>query len=242
MADRTGEPPHDDPSAAPGAVDAAGQRAAMVRDQLRARGIRDEAVLLAMGQVPRERFVPLAVRDRAYVDAAQSIGHGQTISQPYMVARMTEAIQLDEWRRTHPGEVPRILDVGTGSGYQAAVLAAMGAWVTTIERDEALSAAAVAALTALGITVRAVVGDGSEGHAPDAPYAGIIVAAAAPDIPPPLLDQLADGGRLVIPVGRRDRQELIAVSRDGDRVVRRELEPCAFVPLLGRFGQDADAG
>lgn len=223
-------------------MDAAGQRAAMVRDQLRARGIRDEAVLLAMGQVPRERFVPLAVRDRAYVDAAQSIGHGQTISQPYMVARMTEAIQLDEWRRTHPGEVPRILDVGTGSGYQAAVLAAMGAWVTTIERDEALSAAAVAALTALGITVRAVVGDGSEGHAPDAPYAGIIVAAAAPDIPPPLLDQLADGGRLVIPVGLRDRQELIAVSRDGDRVVRRELEPCAFVPLLGRFGQDADAG
>lgn len=242
MADRTSEPPRDDPSAAPGAVDAAGQRAAMVRDQLRARGIRDEAVLLAMSQVPRERFVPLALRDRAYADGAQSIGNGQTISQPYMVARMTEAIHLDEWRRTHPGEVPRILDVGTGSGYQAAVLAAMGAWVTTIERDETLSAAAVAALTALGITVRAVVGDGSEGHAPDAPYAGIVVAAAAPDVPPPLIEQLADGGRLVIPVGRRDRQELVVVTRDGDRVVRRELEPCAFVPLLGRFGQDADAG
>lgn len=242
MADRTSEPPRDDPSTAPGAVGTADQRAAMVRDQLRARGIRDEAVLLAMGQVPRERFVPLAVRDRAYADAAQSIGRGQTISQPYMVARMTEAIRLDEWRRTHPGEVPRILDVGTGSGYQAAVLAAMGAWVTTIERDEALSVAAVAALTALGISVHAVVGDGSEGHAPDAPYAGIVVAAAAPDVPPPLLEQLADGGRLVIPVGPRDRQELTVVVREGDRIVRRELEPCAFVPLLGRHGQAIDVG
>jgi protein-L-isoaspartate(D-aspartate) O-methyltransferase len=214
----------------------------MVRDQLRARGITDEAVLLAMGQVPRERFLPPALRDRAYADGAQPIGHGQTISQPFIVARMTEALHLDAWRRANPGAIPRVLDVGTGSGYQAAVLAAMGAWVTTIEQDPELSERAIATLAGLGITVRAVVGDGGEGHPPDAPYAGIVVAAAAPDVPPPLIDQLADDGRLVIPIGPRERQELTVVFREGDRLVRRELEPCAFVPLLGRYGQGADAG
>jgi protein-L-isoaspartate(D-aspartate) O-methyltransferase len=208
----------------------------MVRDQLRARGIVDEAVLAAMGQVPRERFVPAASRDRAYADGAQPIGHGQTISQPFIVARMTEALHLDAWRRAHPGVVPRVLDVGTGSGYQAAVLAAMGLSVTTIEQDEELSARAMETLADLGITVRAVVGDGGEGHTPDAPYAGIVVAAFAPDVPPPLLEQLADGGRLVMPIGPRDRQELVVVFREGGRIVRRELEPCAFVPLLGRYG------
>lgn len=214
----------------------------MVRDQLRARGITDEAVLVAMGQVPRERFVPLGLRDRAYADGAQSIGHGQTISQPFIVARMTQALHLDAWRRTHPGAVPRVLDVGTGSGYQAAVLAAMGVWVTTIEQDPELSARAVATLAGLGITVRAIVGDGGEGHPPDAPYAGIVVAAAAPDVPPPLIDQLAHDGRLVMPIGPPERQELTLVVREGDRVVRRELEPCAFVPLLGRYGQHPERG
>jgi protein-L-isoaspartate(D-aspartate) O-methyltransferase len=134
------------------------------------------------------------------------------------------------------------LDVGTGSGYQAAVLAAMGVWVTTIERYPELSARAIATLAALGITVRGVVGDGGEGHPPDAPFAGIVVAAAAPDVPPPLIDQLADDGRLVIPIGPPERQELTLLVREGDRVVRRELEPCAFVPLLGRYGQRPDRG
>lgn len=242
MADRDREPPREPPSGGPGLTDAASSRAAMVRDQLRSRGITDEAVLAAMGQVPRERFLPHGLRDRAYADGAQSIGRGQTISQPFIVARMTQALHLDAWRHSHPGAVPRVLDVGTGSGYQAAVLAAMGAWVTTIEQDPELSARAVATLAALGITVRAVVGDGGEGHPADAPYAGIVVAAAAPAVPPPLVDQLADDGRMVIPIGPRERQELTLFVREGARIVRRELEPCAFVPLLGRYGQHPDRG
>jgi protein-L-isoaspartate(D-aspartate) O-methyltransferase len=210
----------------------------MVREQLVDRGIRDEAVLAAMGIVPRERFLPLALRASAYEDGALSIGHGQTISQPFIVARMTEALHLQAWRTAHPDQVPAVLDVGTGSGYQAAVLAAMGVAVTTIERDPELSARAAALLAELGVAVRAVVGDGSLGFAEAAPYAGIVVAAAAPDVPGPLVEQLAEGGRLVLPVGPRARQELtVAFVQDG-RVVRRELEPCVFVPLLGRFGQD----
>lgn len=210
----------------------------MVHDQLKARGIRDPAVLAAMGQVPRERFVPADVRDRAYTDGALAIGRGQTISQPFIVARMTEALQLGDWTRAHPGETPHVLDVGTGSGYQAAVLAALGARVTTIERDSDLSARAAALLAELGVHVRAVVGDGSLGVPGDAPYAAIVVAAAAPDVPAPLVEQLAADGRLVLPLGSMDRQMLTQVVRDGDRVVRRELEPCVFVPLLGRHGQD----
>jgi protein-L-isoaspartate(D-aspartate) O-methyltransferase len=210
----------------------------MVREQLRARGIDDPAVLTAMGQVPRERFLPPELRDRAYADGAQSIGRGQTISQPFMVARMTEALRLTAWTGIHPGSPPRVLDVGTGSGYQAAVLTAMGARVTTIERDAELAARAADLLAQLTVSVHAVVGDGSEGYAPDAPYAGIVVAAAAPDVPAPLVDQLGEGGRLVLPVGSRDRQELTVVLRVEGRIVLEALEPCVFVPLLGRFGQD----
>lgn len=238
MAERTSEPPRDPLAMRSDLPDAASQRDRMVREQLRARGIRDEAVLAAMAQVPRERFLPPAMRALAYADGAQSIGRGQTISQPFMVARMTEALHLDTWAAAHPGEPLHVLDVGTGSGYQAAVLAAMGARVTTIERDEELAARAAATLFTLGVAVHAVVGDGSAGHPEDAPYAAIVVAAAAPEVPGPLVDQLAPGGRLVLPVGPRDRQELTVVFRDGDRLIRRELEPCVFVPLLGRFGQD----
>ncbi|MFN8621997.1 MAG: protein-L-isoaspartate(D-aspartate) O-methyltransferase [Chloroflexota bacterium] len=212
----------------------------MVREQLEARGIRDAAVLAAMASVPRERFVPPALRRDAYDDGALAIGHGQTISQPWIVARMTEALQLRAWSAAHPGRPPRVLDVGTGSGYQAAVLAAMGASVVSIERDAELSRRAAATLGGLGVRLELVVGDGSLGHPPRAPYAAIVVAAAAPDVPRPLVEQLEDGGRLVLPIGPRSRQELTVVTREGDHVVRRELDPAVFVPLLGRYGQDSD--
>jgi protein-L-isoaspartate(D-aspartate) O-methyltransferase len=214
----------------------------MIAQQLAGRGIRDTAVLTAMRQVPRERFVPLALRHDAYADGALSIGHGQTISQPFMVARMTEALHLQDWADAHPGRPPRVLDVGTGSGYQAAVLAAMGMVVTTIERDPELAERAATLLADLGIVVHAVVGDGSLGYPADAPYAGIVVAAAAPDVPEPLVDQLEDGGHLVLPVGPPERQELVMVVRREGQVIRRELEPCVFVPLLGRYGQEGGAG
>ena len=233
MANRPGEPPRDDP-------DWVTQRERMVAEQLAGRGIRDQAVLTAMRLVPRERFVPPALRRHAYDDGAISIGRGQTISQPFMVARMTEALRLQAWADAHPDRPAHVLDVGTGSGYQAAVLAAMGGRVTTIERDTQLSARAAALLAELGITVNVIVGDGSVGYPPDAPFAGIVVAAAAPAVPAPLIEQLADGGRLVLPVGPPDRQELTVVVRAGGRVVSEELEPCVFVPLLGRYGQDLE--
>jgi protein-L-isoaspartate(D-aspartate) O-methyltransferase len=214
----------------------------MVESQLVARGIRDEGVLAAMRSVPREAFVSDALRDRAYDDGALGIGRGQTISQPFIVARMTEALRLEDRATAHPDRPPAVLDVGTGSGYQAAILAAMGARVTTIERDGELLAEAAERLETLGVRVHAVVGDGSEGYPPDAPYDAIIVAAAAPDVPPPLLAQLVPEGRLVLPIGPRERQDLTVVWRDeAGRVVRSVLEPCVFVPLLGRFGQGTGA-
>ena len=213
------------------------RRAEMVGRQLAARGITDRAVIAAMGDVPRERFVPDALLERAYDDGALGIGNGQTISQPYMVARMSEALALGAWIATHPDVVPCVLDVGTGSGYQAAVLARMGARVVTVERDPDLAAAAQVRLSALGFEdVRVVVADGSGGWPADAPYAGILVAAAAPEPPEPLLAELDDGARLVVPVGRRDIQELVVVRRVGRRLETETLEPCVFVPLVGRFG------
>jgi protein-L-isoaspartate(D-aspartate) O-methyltransferase len=214
------------------------RRLAMVRDQLRRGGIRDEAVLAAFERVPRERFVPPGSVERAYADAALSIGSGQTISQPLMVAIMTEALGLSAWFAAHPGQTPRVLDVGTGSGYQAAILAEMGAQVISIERDEGLSSAAAARLSALGYgpRVTCVVGDGSEGYATLAPYDAIVVGAAAPAVPPPLVHQLVDGGRLVIPVGPRDRQELRLVIRTEEGCREQSLEACIFVPLIGRHG------
>jgi protein-L-isoaspartate(D-aspartate) O-methyltransferase len=215
------------------------RRARMVADQLAARGIRQPEVLEAMARVPRERFVAAEMSDRSYDDAALAIAGGQTISQPYIVARMTEELDLPGWRSRHAGRIPRVLDVGTGSGYQAAVLHAMGARVIGIERDADLARAAEERLHALGMRVRVVVGDGTEGWPDESPYAGIVAAAAAPGVPPPLLEQLADGGRLVIPIGTRSHQELRVVRRVGERMEWRSVEPCVFVPLVGRYGFDA---
>jgi protein-L-isoaspartate(D-aspartate) O-methyltransferase len=208
----------------------------MVAQQLAARGVRDPATLAAMGRVPREAFVPASLRHRAYEDGALAIGYGQTISQPFIVARMSEALDLDGWRLRHPDQTPSVLDVGTGSGYQAAVLAEMGARVTSIEWNADLSRVAGERLAALGYRVETVVGDGGLGYAANMPYAGIVLAAAAPAVPPPLSDQLAEDGSLVAPIGRREHQELTVVRRRGNRFEQVTLEPCVFVPLLGRYG------
>jgi protein-L-isoaspartate(D-aspartate) O-methyltransferase len=211
------------------------RREAMVRDQLVARGVRDPRVLAAMGEVPRERFVPSGLVERAYSDGALAIGGGQTISQPYIVARMSEAIELPPV--DDAGLKPRALEIGTGSGYQAAILARMAATVVTIERDAALAAEARDRLAELGyIDIRVEVGDGSAGWPAEAPYDGILVAAACPEAPEPLLAELADGGRLVAPIGSRSLQELTIIQRVGSRLQTEVLEPCVFVPLVGRFG------
>ena len=202
----------------------------MVERQLRARGIDDERVLAAMASVPRELFVPEAVRERAYEDAALSIGAGQTISQPYMVALICSGLRL------RGGE--RVLDVGTGSGYQAAVLAEMGADVHSIERVPELAAQAREALAAAGYAdrVHVHVGDGTRGLLEEAPFAAIAVAAAAPCVPPLLYDQLAEGGRLVVPVGPRSEQLLQAVVRSPEGPAALAGVPCRFVPLVGADG------
>jgi protein-L-isoaspartate(D-aspartate) O-methyltransferase len=211
-------------------------RRRMVDRQLAGRGIHDPATLAAMGLVPRERFVPAELQPRAYEDGALSIGRGQTISQPYIVARMTEALDLASMGWPWTGEAPTVLDVGLGSGYQAAILAQLGARVVAIERDRALAGQAESRLHDLGYRVVVEVGDGSVGDPRQAPYGGIIVAAAAPAVPEPLVEQLADGGRLVIPVGPRDGQMLTVVRRVGETTEQHTLDPCVFVPLVGRHG------
>jgi protein-L-isoaspartate(D-aspartate) O-methyltransferase len=214
-------------------TDAAAARAEMVERQLRRRGITDERVLSAMARVPRELFVPASVVAHAYDDGALPIGHGQTISQPYVVATICSLLGL----KGHE----RVLDVGTGSGYQAAVLAELAGEVVTIERIAALAAEARARLAAAGYsTVEVHVGDGSLGVPERAPFDGIAVAAAAPIVPPALYAQLADGGRLVLPRGSRWGQELVLVVRGPDGPVERRSIPCRFVPLLGDegFGDD----
>jgi protein-L-isoaspartate(D-aspartate) O-methyltransferase len=198
----------------------------MVQRQLRERDITDERVLAAMERVPRELFVPERLRRRAYDDSALPIGVGQTISQPYMVARICEALAL----RGHE----RVLDVGTGSGYQAAVLAELAAEVDTIERLPALAEAARANLAAAGCErVRVHVGDGTRGLPERAPFVAIAVAAAARELPAALYEQLEPRGRLVVPVGRRrvQRLEVIVRSPEGPAVVH--SVPCRFVPLVG---------
>ena len=203
----------------------------MVEKQLRARGIRDERVLTAMGSLRRELFIPEDRRRVAYADEALPIPAGQTISQPWVVARMTELLA------PKPGD--RILDVGTGSGYQAAILAMLDATVVSIERQPELAASARERLEALGLGDRGEVrlGDGSVGDPGGAPWDGIIVAAAAPSIPSALREQLTpDGGRLVIPVGDLRRQELLLVVRDGDTWRERSDGAVVFVPLIGEAG------
>ena len=197
--------------------------------QLEQRGIRDPRVLEAMARVPRHRFVDTALRSRAYDDHALPIGAGQTISQPYMVALMTEALKLagDE----------KILEIGTGSGYQTAVLAEFTPRLFSIERNAELARAAAARLTELGYSnVILKTGDGSLGWPEHAPFDRIVVTAGAPDLPPPLFDQLAEGGLLVIPIGDRESQQLEVVTKDRGRALSRRLIECAFVPLLGKEG------
>jgi protein-L-isoaspartate(D-aspartate) O-methyltransferase len=204
-------------------------RSRMVEGQLRGRDVADERLLAAMERVPRELFVPEKLRERAYDDAALPIGGGQTISQPYMVARICEALAL-----TGP---ERVLDVGTGSGYQAAVLAELAGDVDTIERIPELAERARASLQAAGYgRVRVHVGDGSRGLPERAPFDAIAVAAAAPELPRTLYEQLEPHGRLVVPVGRRglQRLEVIVRSPEGPAVLR--SVPCRFVPLLGEEG------
>ena len=214
-------------------ADRASDRLAMVDKQLRRRDIVDERVLAAMERVPRQLFVPQSISARAYDDAALPIGEGQTISQPYMVARICEALSL----RGHE----RVLDVGTGSGYQAAVLAELAGEVHTIERIPELAEEARDTLDAAGYgdRVHVHVGDGTLGLPEHAPYAAIAVAAAAPEVPTTLYEQLEERGRLVVPIGGRRGQQLqlIVRSPEGPAVVR--SVPCRFVPLLGEEGFSA---
>jgi protein-L-isoaspartate(D-aspartate) O-methyltransferase len=213
-------------------VDPAAARAAMVARQLRARGIEDERVLSAMATIPREAFLDDRQRNYAYADEALPIESGQTISQPYVVARMTELLA------PRPGD--RILEIGTGSGYQAAILAAMDAKVTSIERHPDLAAHARARLAEVlpDATVDVWVGDGTLGAVDGAPWDGIIVTAAAPAVPDSLREQLADGARLVIPVGSRMRQELLVVTRQGNDWLEQPDGAVVFVPLIGDEGFD----
>jgi protein-L-isoaspartate(D-aspartate) O-methyltransferase len=206
----------------------ADDRAAMVQTQLAARDITNQGVLDAMGRVPRHEFVLKSWVDRAYEDRALPIAHGQTISQPYIVALMTQL--------ANPKAGNRVLDIGTGSGYQAAVLAEMGAKVWSIEIVPELAGEARARLKRLGykaVEVRA--GDGYRGWPEHAPFQAIILAAAAPEVPAPLIEQLAPGGRLVIPVGPEGRlQELLLVTKEADgSTTRKTIAPVVFVPMTG---------
>ncbi len=208
---------------------AAVERSRMVETQLRGRGIRSESVLRVMGELPRERFLPPPQRDQAYRDQAVPLPEGQTISQPYMVAVMTEALNLTA------GD--RVLEVGTGSGYQAAVLSRLAAEVLTVERLPSLAARAESTLKEMGChNVRVRVGDGTLGWPDEAPFDAILVTAGAPAVPESLKRQLDDGGRLVAPIGDRYIQELVRVTRQGSRFATEELLACRFVPLVGTEG------
>ncbi|MFH1790967.1 MAG: protein-L-isoaspartate(D-aspartate) O-methyltransferase [Candidatus Omnitrophota bacterium] len=204
-------------------------RQRMVEEQLIPRGISGRRVLEAFLNVPRHEFVPEEFRDTAYGDHPIPIGLGQTISQPYMVALMTECLGLSG------GE--KVLEIGCGSGYQAAILAHMGADVITVERVGELAALCRQRLGGLGYEgIRVVTGDGTLGHAGGAPYDGIIVTCAAPSVPDTLTGQLRDGGRLVIPVGARFSQALTVITKKGGFVTAREICGCVFVPLIGEKG------
>jgi protein-L-isoaspartate(D-aspartate) O-methyltransferase len=202
------------------------ERLAMVEEQLRRRGIRDESVLSAMARVPRHLFVPSGSQSEAYEDRPLLIGDGQTISQPYMVAVMTQSLDLEGKEK--------ILEIGTGSGYQTAILAELARIVFTIERLSSLSQKSEIRLQNLGYeNIYCRTGDGSKGWPEKAPFDGIIVTAGGPEIPQALKSQLSEGGRLVIPVGSRYSQTLLKVTKMGDRFEEEEITGCVFVPLVG---------
>ncbi|HLB36757.1 MAG TPA: protein-L-isoaspartate(D-aspartate) O-methyltransferase [Gemmatimonadales bacterium] len=206
----------------------AGYRARLV-ERLREQGIRDLAVLRAFGETPRHLFVPEALRERAYEDTALPIGRGQTISRPLTHANHLQALSLQGKER--------VLEVGTGSGYQAALLSQLVAQVFTVERFAQLADRAREGLAQAGVrNVTVLVGDGSLGWRPYAPYDAILVSAAAPSVPQPLLDQLGDGGRLLVPLGGADAQELIRITRRGSTFNDERLSAASFVPLVGRHG------
>jgi protein-L-isoaspartate(D-aspartate) O-methyltransferase len=204
-------------------------RMRMVEEQITSRGVLDPSLLAVIGSVPRHLFVPVDDLPWAYADGPLPIGHGQTISQPYIVALMTELLQVES--------TDHVLEVGTGSGYQAAVLGKLAEEVDTVEVIPELAAQAARTLTDLGYTnVHVHPGDGTLGWPQAAPYDGILVAAAAPSAPQPLLDQLVDGGRLVIPVGSRGFQQLEVWRRAGQEFERQVNLAVAFVPLRGEYG------
>jgi len=209
--------------------DWASLRHAMVDDQLRKRGIRSPRLLEVLERLPRHLFVPEDLAAHAYEDRALAIGYRQTISQPYMVAAMTEALELTGSER--------VLEIGTGSGYQAAVLAELAKEVVTVERGEPLASAARERLAALGYrNVRVEIADGTLGCANDAPFDAALVAAAAPSIPAPLVEQLAENGRLIIPVGDAEKQMLLRIRKSTGEILQEKLFACQFVPLRGRYG------
>jgi len=206
----------------------------MVEEQIIQKGIRDHRVLEAVHEIPRHTFVPERETRWAYIDAPIPVGWGQTISQPYIVALMTEALELQGQEK--------VLEIGTGSGYQAAILSRLAARVYSIERIEGLACRAKETLDELGIfNVTVTHGNGSIGLPEEAPYDAIIVTAAAPDIPKPLIEQLADGGRLVLPVGERDSQTLTKITKTGQTIQRANLGLCVFVPLIGREGWETSS-
>ena len=212
------------------ANDAYAYRRAQMLETLRQGGITDKRVMDAMAEIPRHYFVPEAFRHQAYDDNVSiHIGEGQTISQPRIVALMTESARID------PQD--RVLEVGTGSGYQAAVLSKLGRFVFTVERVASLARQAKIVLDQLAVdNVSIKVMDGTLGWRAQAPFDAILVTAGAPEVPEPLVEQLADGGRLVVPVGPRETQVLKIVQRRGDRTFAHELKAACFVPLIGRHG------
>ena len=202
------------------------ERLAMVEEQLRRRGIRDEGVLSAMAKVPRHLFVPPGSQSESYEDRPLPIGDGQTISQPYMVAIMTQSLELEG------GE--KILEIGTGSGYQTAILAELARMVFTMERLFSLIQNSEKRLRNLGYeNIYCRLGDGSQGWPEEAPFDGIIVTAGAPEVPEALKSQLSEGGRMVIPVGSRYSQTLMMITKTKDRFEEEEITGCVFVPLVG---------
>ena len=214
--------------------DWAALRRAMVEDQIRKRGIRSPLLLESLARVPRHLFVPEELLAHAYEDRALSIGEGQTISQPYMVAAMTEYLELEGSER--------VLEVGTGSGYQAAVLAELAKEVITIENLPSLAEAARERLLALGYrNIQVKIGDGTLGWLEAAPFDAAVVAAAAPAVPTPLVEQLREGGRLIIPVGDSEKQTLLRIRKSANEMAQEKLFACQFVPLRGRHGWP-DAG